>query len=297
MKSLLATAAAALALLLGGCASVDGTRLFNDSQVTVSEWLVTEPQEVELGLGFSKQIEGEVPMLNDAEVDAYLQEIGNRIVAAHRDLNKDQSTMAFTFRATADPSVNAFAIPGGFCYVNAGLILAADNEAELVGVVAHEVAHVTQRHGVRMMLAAQALEFTGDKLKQNPKYSLGGDVIKGPGGALIVRRHGREAEREADERGVESMSHAGWNPWGMVGIFEKLKALSEAAQKEESFLDPYLSTHPYVQERIGNIRGHIKKVGFDEDAEITRPEFEAAKARVAKLMAAQNAGAGADGAP
>lgn len=269
------TIIAALAAALQSCAAVQKL------EMGIANSMVSSQDEAALGLQFSQQIEQEVPLLGDAEVDAWLDRVGQELV-----VHSPPTEQVFTFRATADPAVNAFAIPGGFCYVNAGLILEAENEAEVIAVVAHEVNHVTMRHGVRGMVRAGLIQNAGKALNAaGGEVAMAGNVVVGPGGQLVGLRFGREDEREADFYGVHAMYKAGWDPRGAVTFFEKLNALSGGGGG--SAFSALLSTHPPTPERVQNMKNEVAKMDLSAPLRLSTDEFAEIQERVRSLMEAR----------
>jgi predicted Zn-dependent protease len=267
------TIIAALVAGLQSCAAVQKL------EMGLANSMVSPQDEAQLGLQFSQQIEQEVPLLGDEVVDAWLDRVGQELV-----VHSPPTDQVFTFRATADPAVNAFAIPGGFCYVNAGLILHAENEAEVVAVVAHEVNHVTMRHGVRGMVRAGMIQNAGKALNAaGGDAAMAGRLVLGPGGQLVGLRFGREDEREADYYGVHAMYKAGWDPRGAVTFFEKLNALSGGARSSSMF-SALLSTHPPTPERVQNMKNEVAKMDLGRPLRLNSDEWAGIQERVRSLM-------------
>ncbi|MDX2175375.1 MAG: M48 family metallopeptidase [Candidatus Sumerlaeia bacterium] len=265
-----ALAAAALAVI-GSCATVASVeRLAADT-------LIPATQERAMGEQYATQIEGETQLYGDPEVDAYLNDLGQRLVRT-----SPQSPFAFSFKAVSDPSLNAFALPGGFCYVHTGLIAAADSEAELAAVMGHEVNHVTRRHGMRNLVRMYGIEQVTAKLGGATAEGVAA-VVQQTGGAITVRSFGREDEREADRYGVQAMYDAGYDPQGAVTFFEKLKAASGGA-RDAGLLGRILSTHPATDERIANIKAQIQTLPARSDAQKDSEEFQRIRARVRESM-------------
>ncbi|HEU0077593.1 MAG TPA: M48 family metallopeptidase [Longimicrobiaceae bacterium] len=206
---------------------------------------LTTQQEVEIGRQNAAQVNQQLPIVRDAAVNQYINELGRSIARG-----ADPRGIPYTFQVVNSNVVNAFALPGGYIYINRGVIERASNASELAGVMSHEIAHVVERHGIEQVQRAQnanmglALLY-GVLLGRNP----GGLEQIGiqAGGTAVFASYGRDAEREADLRGVEFMTRAGYNPQGMVSFFEKL--LSER-QRNPSRLEQWFATHPLTEERI-----------------------------------------------
>ncbi len=259
--------------MLTGCATVATV------EMAAADMLIPPSQEAQLGAQYAAEIEKEVPVFNDAEATAWVQDLGKLLVEYSPPCEQQ-----FTFKVAADPSLNAFAIPGGFCYVNVGLIAAADNEAEVAAVMGHEVNHVVRRHGMRGLVRAYGFQMVSDRLT-----AAGGSAgqlaafVTDTGGVLTVRRFGREDEREADTYGVEAMYHAGFDPRAAVTFFEKLKSASGGG--DSGMLGQLLSTHPATQERIDNIKAQIATYQLTGKERLDSAQFQRVKARAQKWLA------------
>lgn len=220
------------------------------SQVTFSP-----QQERELGLRIMSDIRADPSYLDDAEVAGYLTNLGNRLLLNSRETRPDQE---FEFFAVKDPMINAFALPGGFMGFNTGLILTAQSESELAGVMAHEIAHVTQKHLARMIagqrysmltsLAAVALAVLASRT--NPQAAAA--VLVGSQARQIQSQldFTRDHEKEADRIGLNILIGAGLDPRGMSEFFERLQ---KAGRFRENGAPSYLRTHPITYERIADI--------------------------------------------
>lgn len=214
---------------------------------------ISPRQEVELGQTYAAQINRELPIIEDPAVNRYLNVLGQRIAAGGtRNLN-------YTFYVVNTDAVNAFAIPGGFIYVNRGLIERTDNLAELAGVLAHEIAHVEERHGAEQLERVQRAN-VGLSLA----YILIGRAPTGleraaiqVGGAAVFARYSREAEREADAKAIPLLVRAGIDPNGLVTFFMELM---EARQRQPNLLEQWFSTHPTTEERIAEARAQIRQI-------------------------------------
>ena len=219
----------------GGCASAGS---------------ITTQQEAQLGRQSAAEINRQLPIVGQSDINQYINQIGNQIAS-----NADTRGLRYNFYVVNSSAVNAFALPGGYIYVNRGLIERADNVSELAGVLAHEIAHVTERHGVEQWARAQNAN-TGvglgaalyTILTGTPPPQAAGAAVQVGGGAYLAR-HGREAEREADMKGIEFMTRAGYNPRGMVTFFQELL---QERKRNPSRLEQWFSTHPLTEERIAN---------------------------------------------
>src|SRR5882757_9656318 len=177
-------------------------------------------REISLGKGLAQEVERSSKLIDDPIVTEYVNRVGQNLVR-----NSD-AKVPFTIKVIDSDEVNAFALPGGFFYVNKGLILAADNEAELAGVMAHEIAHVTARHAMENEAKMRAMDYgmlagiiLGGGIIGNVLYN-GGGMIE----AMAFLKFSRGAEEEADKLGIQYMWAAGYDPGAMATMFEKLEA-------------------------------------------------------------------------
>ena len=213
--------------------------------------IFSDAQEVQLGKQFSRQIEQDLKIYSDPTVTAYIDQLGQ-----HLANHSQRQNITYHFKVVDTEVVNAFAIPGGYLYVNIGLIRAAENESELAGVIGHEIGHVVGKHGVKQMtrqlgLAAVAQLALGEnqsKLKQ---------MVAGLAANGVLMKYGRDAEREADIYAVQEMYDAGIDPEGMATFFEKLLKLQKG---KPSKLEQIFSTHPPTAERIAAVRARIAQL-------------------------------------
>ena len=213
--------------------------------------IFSDAQEVQLGKQFSREIEKEIKIYSDPVVTAYIDQLGQRL-ANH----SQRKNITYHFKVVNTETVNAFAVPGGYLYVNIGLIRAAENESELAGVIGHEIGHVVGKHGVKQMtrqlgLAAVAQLALGEdqsKLEQ---------MVAGLAANGVLMKYSRDAEREADGHAVQEMYDAGIDPEGMATFFEKLRRLQKS---KPSKLQQMFATHPPTTERITAVRGQIARL-------------------------------------
>ena len=238
-------AVALVSLMAVGCGSSGGASDFN---------LISIEDEWKLGQQLSQDVEKQVRLNNDPAVNAYVRNMGQRIVAqAAPPFNQ----LPWEFHVVQDDSINAFAIPGGHVYVNTGLIKNADNAAELAGVMAHEISHVLARHSTEQLSRQYGLSvIAGAVLGQNPGQltQIAAQIVAG--GALA--RFSREAEDEADRIGIQAMAAAGYNPAGMASMFEELL---EHRQGQPGRVEQFFSTHPLTEDRIKNARNRAAQIG------------------------------------
>jgi beta-barrel assembly-enhancing protease len=249
-------------LLTVGCGS-GGAGDFN---------LISIEEEWQLGQQLSQDIARQVRLNNDPAVNEYVRGMGQRIVA---NSPAPFNQLPWQFHVVNDPAINAFAIPGGHVYVNTGLIANADNASELAGVMAHEINHVVARHSTEQLSRQYGLSIlAGVALGQNPGQlaQIAAQLVAG--GAMA--RFSREAEREADELGIQAMAAAGYNPIGMATMFEELM---EHRQGSPSRVEQFFSTHPLTEERVRDSRNRAQRIG--DRGTLDEPGFQEIKRRVA----------------
>ncbi len=242
----------------------------------LGNWYSLE-KEIRMGKEFASQIDQTARMVQDPVVNEYVNRIGQNLVR-----NSD-ARVPFTIKVIDSDEINAMAIPGGFFYVNSGLILAADEEAELAGVMAHEIAHVAARHGTRQMtrgsllnLATIPLIFVGGGLGYGLRQAAGLAL------PLTFLTFSRGFEREADCLGVQYLYATGYDPQATVQFFEKLQAKEK---KKPGTLAKAFSSHPQTPDRIEATQKEIQTVLPDrEQYVVTTSEFDDVKARLAVLQ-------------
>jgi predicted Zn-dependent protease len=241
----------------------------------VGNWYSIEKQ-VAMGRGYAQQVESQIKLVNDPVVTEYVNRIGQNLVR-----NSD-AQVPFTIKVIDSDVVNAMALPGGFFYVNSGLILAADEEAEMAGVMAHEIAHVAACHlareqtrGTLMQLATIPLIFIGGGI------GYGAYEAAGPAAMLGFLKFSRGFEAEADYLGVEYMYRAGYDPSAFVSFFEKIQAMEK---KKPGTLAKTFDTHPQTPDRIEKTQEEIAKIlPAKQQYIVTTSEFDDVKARLASI--------------
>jgi predicted Zn-dependent protease len=240
---------------------------------------VSTQQELELGRQYAAEINRQLPIVDDPQVHRYINELGNTI--QRQPGNRD---IPYTFYVVNSEEVNAFAVPGGFVYINRGLIERTDNLAELAGVVAHEIGHVEARHSAEMLERLQAAQVgvgIASILLGAPPSGLAGAAVD-IGAQAYFARHSREAENEADAIAVRILPSAGIDPTGLVTFFLEL---IEERQRTPSRLEQWFSTHPLTEERIANVRALIRALpeGTTRNLAVTSNSYLAFRQRVASL--------------
>jgi len=233
-------------------------------------------QEIAEGRAAAKELEASVTLLQDPVVTEYVNRVGQNIVR-----NSD-AKVPFTIKVIESDEINAVSLPGGFFYVNTGLILAADEEAELAGVMAHEIAHVTARHAAEQQQKASLINIAAI-----PLMIFGGGI---PG--MIIQQaaqigvpitflaFNRSAEAEADRLGLQYMYKAGYDPGASVSFFEKLQARESAKHKVSGLF----STHPPTEARVAETKKNIEMIlPPREQYLVTTSEFAKVKGLLARL--------------
>jgi beta-barrel assembly-enhancing protease len=232
--------------------------------------------EIRMGKEYAQQVEASVKLVQDPAVTEYVNRIGQNLVR-----NSD-AQVPFTIKVIDSDDVNAFALPGGFFYVNSGLILAADEEAELAGVMAHEIAHVAARHATRQMTRSQWAN-----IGTIPLIFVGGGIgyavrsAAGLGLPLTFLTFSRGFEAEADYLGLQYMYKTGYDPNAYISFFEKIQAKEK---KKPGTLAKAFSTHPQTPDRITKSQEEIAKI-LPARAQyvVTTSEFDDVKSRLAVL--------------
>jgi hypothetical protein len=232
-------------------------------------------QDVELGRQSAAQIAREVPLLRDEEVTSYVSRLGAKL-AAHAPGEK----FPYQFQVVASGDVNAFALPGGFIFINAGTLAAARNEGELAGVVAHEIMHVALRHGTnqasKAYVASTGLGVLRSVVGSGEGSDLGRviDRVGGVGANMLFLKFGRSAERQSDLGGAQIMAAAGYDPRDMAAFFETLQ--QQGGQRVPEFL----SDHPDPGNRVASINEVVPALEVRPNPTRNTPEFERTKARL-----------------
>lgn len=220
--------------------------------------------------------------LDDPDIENYLNQLGARLVAVSNDPG-----LGFQFFAIEDPSINAFAMPGGFIGVHTGLILSAQTESELAGVLAHEISHVTQRHIARQVFQSKKLSMASMlamglallAARSNPQAA-GAAITATQAGAISSQlAFSRDFEREADRLGFDTLRQAGYDVRGMSGFFERLQQSSRLYENNATI---YLRTHPISGERMSDMQNREQPVAYRQVADST--EFQLVRARVRAMQ-------------
>ncbi len=232
--------------------------------------------EIRMGKQYAMQVESSVKLVQDPVVNEYVNRIGQNLVR-----NSD-AQVPFTIKVIDSDEINAFALPGGFFYVNTGLILAADEEAELAGVMAHEIAHVAARHGTRQMTRAQWAN-----IGTIPLIFVGGGLgygiyeAAGLGLPLTFMKFQRNFEAEADYLGLQYMYKTGYDPQAFISFFEKIQAKEK---KKPGTLAKAFASHPQTPDRIEESQKEIATIlPAKPQYVVSTSEFDDVKSRLATI--------------
>ncbi|MEP7343413.1 MAG: M48 family metallopeptidase [Acidobacteriota bacterium] len=229
-------------------------------------------REVALGRQLAAEVDRSSPLINDPIVAEYVNRIAQNIVM-HSD-----AKVPFTVKVLDAAEVNAFALPGGFLYVNRGLLEAAENEAEVAGVMSHEIAHVAARHGVEQASKGSLIQW--GSLPLIFMGGLGGFVIQQVAGLavpLTFLKFSRGAEKEADRLGAQYMWASGYDPNALVTFFEKLQSQEK---RKPGTLEKVFRTHPMTGDRITEVRDLVSRFPDRGEYQINTSEFNQVKSRL-----------------
>lgn len=234
-------------------------------------------KEMQFGRQLAEEMEREVRIVRDPVISEYVNRLGQNLVR-----NSD-AKVPFTIKVVDSPEVNAYALPGGYFYVNTGLILTTENEAQLAGVMSHEIAHVAARHATHNLTRRNLLSLC----------ALPAVFVAGPLGMAIEQaanvalpmefmKFSRDAEREADLLGMEYAYAAGYDPAAIVSLFEKIEAQEK---KKKGFLARAFDTHPMSAERVKRAQEEMSTMlPAKDDYVVTTSEFNDVKARLEALV-------------
>src|SRR5215469_5814753 len=246
-------------------------------------WFSIE-KEMALGKGLAQEVERSSKLIDDPVVTEYVNRVGQNLVR-----NSD-AKVPFTIKVIDSDEVNAFALPGGFFYVNSGLILRAQEESELAGVMAHEISHVTARHGTCQATKGELMQLASIPAMIFIPYTWAGYAMyQGINLAvpLTFLKFSRDAEREADFLGIQYMYKAGYDPNSYVTFFERIQA---DEKRRPGTIPKAFSTHPPTPERIGNTQKEIARIlPARQEYIVTTSEFDTVKARLRNIMFSRKA--------
>jgi predicted Zn-dependent protease len=218
--------------------------------------LISEADEIAIGRQNDQAMVQSLGLYDDEKLQAYVQDLGRRMAA-----KSERPHLDWTFRVVDDPVVNAFALPGGFVYITRGILAHMNSEAELAGVVGHEIGHVTARHGVNQMSKQQLAQLgMGLGMAVSEDFRAVADLA-GQGLGLLFLKYSRDDERQADDLGLRYMSREGYDPRPMADFYSVLREVGEAAGA--SPVPSLFSTHPQPENRRERLHEEIAELGQD----------------------------------
>lgn len=249
--------------------------------LTIGACGISTQQEVEMGTEYAQQLNAELPIVDDPEVNRYINVLGDSIARLADDRN-----LEWNFYIVNAPEVNAFAVPGGFVYVNRGLVERTQNLSQLAGVLGHEIAHVTERHSAEQMEKAQkanvglTLACILTSICQSDAAAAAIQV----GGAAVFASFSRSDEAEADQEAIQNVMRAGIHPAGIPEMFEILIA---ERQRSPGSVEGWFSTHPLEEDRVAATRAAIDAIEPIRLEDLVRdtPGFREFKRRLQSLPA------------
>jgi predicted Zn-dependent protease len=235
-------------------------------------------KEMALGKQLAQEVERQAKIIDDPVIAEYVSRVGQNLVR-----NSD-AKVPFTIKVLDSEEVNAFALPGGFFFVNSGLILKAESESELAGVMAHEIAHVAARHGTRNATRGQIAQIGMIAMSIAIPYGWTGYAIR-QGASLAIPlgflQFSQSMEREADYLGLQYMYKAGYDPNSFVDFFEKIQSLEK---RKPGSLSKVFSTHPMTDTRIKASQDEIQKILVPKpEYVVNTSEFNDVKGRLSML--------------
>lgn len=258
----------------------------NINKGIISKMSGSTEKEVRIGRELAAEVDRQAKFIDDPVITEYVNRVGQNIVL-HSD-----AKIPFTIKVIDSDEVNAFALPGGFFYVNKGLLLVADNEAEVAGVMAHEIAHVAARHAVENQTKAGLLEY----LAIGTSIFLGGIpgmIFQNTAGLGLLgafMKFSRGAEEEADKLGVQYMWAAGYDPGAMATMFEKLEAKNK---KKPGLISKAFASHPAPPDRRAASLALAARFPEHDEYVISTSEFQRVKSRLLRLSNARASSIGA----
>jgi predicted Zn-dependent protease len=248
--------------------------------------------EIALGKSLAQEVERSSKLIDDPVVTEYVNRVGQNLVR-----NSD-ARVPFTIKVIDSDEVNAFALPGGFFYVNSGLILRAQEESELAGVMAHEISHVCARHGTKNATKGEAMQMAMIPLMLlGPGGWVGYGIYEAASLAIPVTylKFSRDSEREADYLGLQYMYKAGYDPNSYVTFFERIQA---DEKRRPGTIPKVFSTHPPTPDRIEATQKEIARIlPARQEYIVTTSEFDSVKSRLRNIMFARKVSDNAPGKP
>jgi predicted Zn-dependent protease len=246
---------------------------------TAAACAISTQQEVQMGASYATQIDTQLPMIRDPQVMSYVTALGNQLAAV-----TDTRGLDWHFAVVDSKEVNAFAVPGGWVYVNRGLIARAETMDQLAGVLAHEIGHVTLRHTVKQMQQSDQVNGGLVALCTLTKVcdSGAGQTAISVGGTALFAKFSRQDEAQADAEGVRTTIEAGIDPHGLPTMF---KILLDERKTDPTAVDAFFATHPLEEARITATTAQIATYSASQLRNLTidTPAFKQFKRRLASL--------------
>ncbi len=233
--------------------------------------IFTDAEELQFGKAYVAQHEKKVKLYTDPVVTNYINTLGQSLVR-----HSKRSNIPYTFKVVDKKGVNAYAVPGGFIYIHLDLIRMAKTESELAFVLGHEIGHIVGRHSMKRLTKVYGIEII-KRIILDEESSEAEKLIAEILAAGLLFRYSRDNERESDFYGVQNIYDAGISTEGAIGFFETLQNLQK---REPSTLEKLVSTHPVHNERITNVRSHIRNLPAKSGLRRDSPDFRAVKRRL-----------------
>ena len=244
---------------------------------------VSQDREVAIGAENAAEVESQVPLIHDSVIEGFVAGLGKSMAS-----RTSRADLDWHFKVVNSPEVNAFALPGGFVYVNRGAIEQADRLDELAGIMGHEIGHVVRRHGVEQMQQRKRGEIGLLFLCTLTRAcsTVGGRIAVDVGAHAMSAHYSQKDEAQADSEGVLNTVHAGIDPEGLPAFFQ---ALLEKQKVQPSQVEAFFSTHPTDQSRVAATRRQITRLQPPAGPELIKdsPEFHTIQARVREVPAAR----------
>jgi len=250
--------------------------LLLSSVVLATACSVSQSDERAIGSANAAQVDSELPIVHDSVVDRFVTELGRSMAS-----KTSRADLDWRFEVVNSPDVNAFALPGGFIYVNRGAIEQADRFDEIAGIMGHEIGHVVRRHSVKQIQGQErrTVELVLLCTLTRICHTIGGRVAVKVGADALSAKYSQHDEAEADSEGVVNTLRAGIDPEGLPAFFEKL---FEEQKRQPSLVEAFFSTHPSDESRVAHTRKQIAGLKLDPEKALLRdtPDFHAIQERV-----------------
>lgn len=253
-----------------------GSWLAVSALIAAAACSVSQDQEVALGAQNAEEVEAQVPLIKDSVIEGFVAQLGRSMAS-----KTSRADLDWHFKVVNSPEVNAFALPGGFVYVNRGAIEQADRLDELAGIMGHEIGHVVQRHGVKQLQERKKGEVGLLFLCTLTRVcrTVGGRIAVDVGANALAAHYSQTDEAQADSEGVLNTTRAGIDPEGLPSFFQ---TLLEKQKVQPTLVEAFFSTHPTDQSRVAATRRQIARLDPAPRADLIKdsPEFHAIQERV-----------------